>query len=491
MARPVRSDFLAPPRCVLLVSLLLSCVEGTDPAAPESPSPVDPETSVPTTQPDPFAPQSDPGSALVDVSADLEAVLEHGDLIGACDRYRAAPGDRDLQLMCGKSMFFYEGFDTLGIPTPLFDFVLQNFEAEVGPGFGAFGLFLHPNSPEGRPIGFGPGAWLGDVETQALTCASCHFGRLPDGQYAVGAPNHDYQYGRHMLSLMLAPMAASPTFREADHHPDALAAVRPMLDHLDSDPLLGIRLGLEMLPLTDALGDIAQLSYAQEGQYASWPAGTMDFMIAPVPLDDGIHTVSKIPALWGLPSDAEIGASGMRHAMLGWTGSTDSIDSFLKGFVVLGDGGGWTDEDLVPLREYLLTLLPPPPPVAPDPAGEALFVSAGCLDCHQGPRGSGLDVFSFEEIGTDRAMRDWADGETCCVFDGTELTHALKSPRLVGLWAQSRFLHNGSVGSLGELLCDPERPGITTPALSDDGHRYGCALDPADRASLAAWLGAH
>jgi hypothetical protein len=476
--------------------VLLSCVAADDPRDPGTSDGSPPTTPTPPSErPDPFAPQPDPQTGLVDVSADLEAVLEHGALIGACDRWRAAPDDRELQLLCGKSMFFYEGFDTLGIPTPLFDFVHQNFTAEVGPGFSGLGLIVHPGSPEGRPIGFAPGALLGDVETQALTCASCHFAQLPDGRYAVGAPNHAYQYGRHMLSLILAPMAASPTFDEADHHPDAIAAIQPMLDRLQSDPWLGIQLGLEMLPLLDSLGEVATLTVEQEGQYASWPAGTMDFMIAPVPLDDGVHTVSKISPLWGIPDAEEEQAAGMRHAMLGWTGGTDSIDSFLRGFVVLGDGSAWADEDLVPLREYLLTLRPPAPP-SPPPAdtvaqGEDLFGSAGCIDCHQGPRGSGLDVFTYEEIGTDAAMEGWADGETCCVMDGTELTHGIKSPRLVGMWAQSRLLHNGSVTGLEALLCESPRPTIDTPALSDGGHTYGCDLAPEDKDSLIAYLLAH
>jgi hypothetical protein len=482
---------------VPVLLLLLSCV-AEDPTAPgvdPTSTPTSPSTGSEPGRPDPFAPQPDPESDLVDVSADLTELLEHGALIGACDRWRADRDDRQLMLMCGKSMYFYEGFGTLGIPAPLFDFVHQNFPDEVGPGFSGLGLVVHPSSPEGRPIGFAPGARVGQVETLALTCASCHFGQLPDGRYAVGAPNHAYDYGRHMLALMLAPMAAAPTFQEADHHPDAIAAIRPMLDRLEADPWLGIQLGLEMLPLLDDLGEAATLSFEQEGQYASWPVGTMDFMIAPLPLDDGVHTVSKISALWGVPSAEEEQAAGMRHAMLAWTGSARSLDDFLQGFVAVGDGTDWPDEDMLPLREYILSLRPPPNPTPP-PAdavarGDALFASTGCIDCHQGPRGSGLDVYAFEEIGTDDALRDWGAGETCCDFDDTELTGGIKSPRLVGMWAHARFLHNGSVTSLEALLCDTTRPTIDTPALSDGGHTFGCELDAADKDALIAYLLAH
>jgi hypothetical protein len=70
------------------------------------------------------------------------------------------------------------------------------------------------------------------------------------------------------------------------------------------------------------------------------------------------------------------------------------------------------------------------------------------IDCHSGPRGGGLTLSSFEVIGTDDAMMRWMDPEA----DGTTLpgvdlgedtiTTALKSPRLVGLWALGRYLHN-------------------------------------------------
>ena len=37
------------------------------------------------------------------------------------------------------------------------------------------------------PVGLAPTTGkLGSVETRAFTCASCHFGKMPDGRYAVG-----------------------------------------------------------------------------------------------------------------------------------------------------------------------------------------------------------------------------------------------------------------------------------------------------------------
>ena len=54
-----------------------------------------------------------------------------------------------------------------------------------------------PYSEEGRPIGYGPGKINGSVDTLAYSCASCHFGQLPDGRYSVGMGNN-YEAGKQV-----------------------------------------------------------------------------------------------------------------------------------------------------------------------------------------------------------------------------------------------------------------------------------------------------
>ena len=118
-----------------------------------------------------------------------------------------------------------------------------------------------------------------------------------------------------------------------------------------------------------------------------------------------------------------------------------------------------------------------------------------CVGCHGAPRGSGDRVYTFDEIGTDDQMMYWGDpdldGELCCGLGSAddEATHGIKSPRLAGLWTFGRFLHNGSVETLEDLLClDGERPTLDTPGYGDGGHLYGCDLPESDRRALLAWL---
>ena len=447
---------------------------------------------------DPFAAQADTSEGLVNVSSDLDALMEYGELAGACDRWRSNTEDRRLKLMCGKSMFFYEGFGTIGIPAVLLD-QLGSSTSSLGLAYANLGLVPDPSGPPGRALGFGPGAPLEGVETLAMTCGSCHFGQLPDGRYAVGAPNHDYEYGAHMLALTLGPMAISPGFDASAHHPDALAKIAPLLDELDADRALSTQLLLAMLPLASLTDEVPQMDLETEGHYAHWKPGTMDFVIAPLPLEDGVHTVSKISALYSIPTVEEEVAAGMPHAMLAWTGAAVSLSEFLGGFVRIGDGdAGWTESDLEPLRDYILSLRPP----SVEPAegeGQAIFNESGCVDCHSGPRGSGTRVFTFEEVETDDALRYWGDpdltGKPCCGLTDdpdVELTHGVKSPRLVGLWGMGRFLHNGSIETLEELLCvHGPRPVIEEFAYGNHGHRYGCELELGDKQALMEYLRSH
>lgn len=466
--------------------------EDAEPSADAQPA-ADAQTSA-----DPFAPQPDESEGLTNISADLPALLENGALEGACAAYEADPADRRKMLLCGKQMFFYESFGTVGVPELFIRFLAENFP-EVGSGWSNYGMVRDPNATVDRPLGFGDAPPLGNVATLAFTCASCHFGQLSDGRYAVGAPNHRYEYGKQIATVMITPALMSPNADPSTHHPDAVAVVQPLLDRLENDRGLRIRFLLELLPLLGAGNTATPLTREQEGYYARWLSGTQDFIMPPLPIDDEVHTISKISALWGLPRADEQAAARMPHAMLAWTGGTPTLEEFLEGFAILGSGdlASWTPDRLRPLAEFIYSLRAPenlsPPPQTEAIAGRNIFQTAGCAGCHQGPRGSGIQLYDYEEIGTDAEMKKWIDpdldGTPCCGFDPQGVTHQLKSPRLTGAWSFGRFLHNGSIPSLEALFClEGTRGDITEPAFGNAGHLYGCELQESERRSLIAFL---
>jgi hypothetical protein len=449
--------------------------------------------------PDPLLAPAEQVSGLTDVSADLAAVLEHGALQGACAKMQ--PGDPRSRLLCGKSMFFYETFGTAGVPAGLLRFLLDNFPEELGPGFEKLGLIADPNSPAHLPLGFSPTAKIGGkVDALAFTCASCHFARLPDGKYSVGAPNSRYQYGKQNLSLMLFPAVALNG--PAGHDEAALAAIAPLINRYKADSSLKNKLLLAILPLALSGTMAPAFPIDAEAKYASWRPGTQDFFIEPLPINDGVHIVSKISPLWELPTAQEVQRSGMTSALLGWTGNAPGLMEFCQTFVLLGGGppASWPKEKLAPLVEYIYSLRRPENPAPPDPElasrGRRLFVERGCLSCHDGPRGSGKRVYTYDELGTDRAMERWLSpdlGPTACCGVPTELgelTHGLKSPRLVGAWATGSFLHNGSVDSLEQLFClSGPRPTRSDAPFGDQGHDETCTgLGDAEKRALIAYL---
>jgi len=479
-----------------IATVLVACSSPTHPTvAPDAPS-AGSGSSV-----DPFAPQPDESEGLTNTSADLDALLEHGALTGACDRYRAGATDRKTLLLCGKWMYFYETFGTVGMPSGLVKFMAKNFPIELGLGFAKLGMVPDPSSADAMPLGLAPTTpFASNVDAVAFTCAGCHFGRLPDGRYSVGAPNHAFDYGQFILDLTVAPTVGTGLGQASAHDAAAIAKVQPVLDRLAADSALKTQFFTALIPL---LG-ISQptMSTEIEHDYATWPTGTMDFMIAPLPIDDHVHIVSKIIGLWGIPRPADATAAGMSSALLAWTGDALSLDEFVKGFATLGGSAPPTPDAMLPLLEYIYSLRAPSDPTPPDPAlvatGEALYRDKGCATCHDGPRGSGTRAYTFAEIGTDAALAGWADpmqsGSACCGLDIApgQLTHGVKSPRLVGTWALGRFLHDGALSTLDQLFCLTPRPPTGTEPMRSDGHAFTCdGLSDADKRALEAYVLAH
>ncbi len=445
---------------------------------------------------------------ITDVSTSLEAVLENNRFAGACDRYFADPENASeyLTLMCGKWMFFYDGFGAMGLPKSLAVYMTENLPNTVGRGFSKYGMISDPYSPEGLPLGFPEGRELAeDVPTLAYGCATCHFGQTRDGRYAVGHPNHDYDYGKQVLASAFFPTFALEENPEGDFAPETIALLQPLLEEYRASnsmlALLGALLPLANIP-EDQLADIT-ISAENQALYASWKTGVQDFMITPVGIDDFVHTATKIQHLWEIPTPDEMADFGGPHsAMLSSFGGAVSLEQFFQGFLLISavDGEEFGAERGRPLVEYVYSLKAPsnPQPPIPDFAaeGEILFESKGCADCHNGPRHSGTRIFTFDEIGTDDALRYWGDKDQDGIqdfpsVDGTNgITHGVKAPRMNGIWSLKRLLHNGSVDSLEDLFCiNQMRPTIEEHVFSDRGHMMTCeGLSIGEKEALITYL---
>ncbi|MBP6628063.1 MAG: c-type cytochrome [Kofleriaceae bacterium] len=138
------------------------------------------------------------------------------------------------------------------------------------------------------------------------------------------------------------------------------------------------------------------------------------------------------------------------------------------------------------LAMYLYSLTPPAPPrhagggVTTHARGQALF-DQHCADCHRDV-GHGGDAIPVARIGTDRAL---AEGKA-------RGTGRYRTPALLDLAQTAPYLHDGSIGSLDELLA-PARlaPDYAAGRLGPGpvrGHEFGTSLEPAERDALRAYL---
>ena len=476
--------------------------------------------------------------SLSDTSPSLTEVLENESLHGACQTYFAKQNPTMCEkLLCGKELFFYGDFAAQGLPKGLYDFVSRNFPELAGPRFEKFGMISHPvRAPVLKPgkktkleklkdlrvkypIGVVQGRNLGASQTMVFTCASCHFGKTPDGRYSVGMSNNSYEYGKQMLVLNVLP-SVGLNFSKKDPleaiAPIARPILAPYVEKMNQFPLMKAELVTKLLPLLFIGRPQPNITQENHIAFSTWKPGTQDFLMQPLPFDDGVHTISRTTSIWDIPTDAQAIEAGMPHQMLGNTGATRRLDYFVEWFVrfMNGDLRYWNEERRAPLAAYMASLnspkladsLPPPAP-NPSPAdsgesirrGKVVFENEACTTCHNSPAGGGNKIYSPEELGVDRAIRLWADpqqtGTPCCGlnFSGNDVaTHGVKVPRIYGVWAQTRLLHNGSIESLEELLCMlPTATGrldsLPVP-MSNTGHTYGCGLAPGVKLDLVNYL---
>ncbi len=117
----------------------------------------------------------------------------------------------------------------------------------------------------------------------------------------------------------------------------------------------------------------------------------------------------------------------------------------------LGAPKAGLSEELDALAAYVESLTEvPPSPYEGSAEGEAIFLEAGCADCHSGERftDSGFDSEGralLHDVGT--------LSETSGMRLGGELT-GLDTPTLRGLWLTAPYLHDGSAEALMEVLVE-------------------------------------
>jgi len=208
----------------------------------------------------------------------------------------------------------------------------------------------------------------------------------------------------------------------------------------------------------------------------------------------------------GLRNTTELrGRAGMAHGPVHWSANFDEIqdfehdmrqafqghgflsdEEFLSGTrnTPLGDPKAGTSAELDALAAYVSSLrrVPASPFRNPDGsrtadalAGAEIFHSeeTGCGDCHQGSRFTDsrlVQPFLLHDVGTIRAS---SGGRLGGELDGID------TPTLRGVWATAPYLHDGSAGTLHDVL---------TSANPDDLHGKTSQLTATEIDQVIAYL---
>jgi cytochrome c5 len=394
------------------------------------------------------------------------------------------------------------------------------------------------------------------VAVYSFTCGACHFKKMDDGNYAVGIGNTEYDYARMIAAQGQLPLSTLLGIQGDAYDPDGLKAtladaVAASNAKYGQDAAKNAFLS-EVNPVIVAGSqpeDLSSIQATEEEQKRNWVTwtGVIDFLVRPMQ-DDGIHGMTRIMNTSSIPSDEHVlRQHGFRqHAGMSWNGGAYDLIQFIRGFIAItpsdpvnpesrDEYNYWVKEyRYMPLVRYLETMDEPELPtdrtfdVAAAKRGEQIF-DDHCTVCHNGPGGETARPYAHGEIRVEAThadiMNPWWDPTA---FDGAggwengipliaerfpagtsgEITRKVKAPRFISMWDNQRLLHNGSVGSLEELLtCEiyrtsyaqviptAENPNPTLedhfsdhPMFANSGHEFGCHFSAQDKADLVTFI---
>jgi mono/diheme cytochrome c family protein len=423
-----------------------------------------------------------------------------------------------------------------GIPYWIFYVLPRVFPDKLpkpGIGYASFGVVWE----EGQelPVGFSKRR-IG-FERVANTCAACHVASYrktheETPRLVVGGPNHTLDL--EAFFRFLVDCAKDPRFNA-----DTLMAEIFLAADLDFIDRLAYRYLIIPMTRKRLLERESQFRWIYRHDLPEWGRGRDDamnltkyFMIR-WPMDDSFGP-TDMPAVWNLKKYSP--ERGHRMNFAGDSHDTYSVvvDSALG---LLGAPPQDKREFLAEvdwLVDYLGNMPPPRYPFPIDARraahGKDVF-AAHCADCHASARTG--TVIPLEEVGTDRGrIQTWGKAAAIAANEVvSEMGIARKglveapltgyvAPFLDGVWLRAPYLHNGSVPTLADLLMppasrperfwrghdlyDPVRVGFVCqgPAAersgtlfetrlrgnSSQGHAFGTALAPPDKAALLEYL---
>ena len=468
-----------------------------------------------------------------DVGSSIAEILEYESIRPACDNYwamldendNAIPNSnpqhlRELEVKCGKWLFL--GWETSGkmpLPEILFDAIERSWPDRVGKGFEKIGFLPNPSDPAKRPLGIARSTtrYTG-MPSVNVTCAACHVGQLPDGRYAIGAPNTKLHLSEFNL-MSYYPLYAAMHNKDRDQLPTPVKSYYTQLERTERRRVSGgdhgidwsnvvfhyskllhwLRIGPKGLP------DAEFVVMPPSRDLNSWLAGRPGVFNPGAPmLTLQVQDVPNlsVPQLWGISGYESDFAAG-QVAPLGQTTKYASLEKFVSSAFIYA----YQDLSLIrprhvrPLVTYLRQLEAPVSAEVLNPEsvreGAHLFKQS-CATCHDGRAGESTKLFAASTVGTHPSLASPRENYVATtpiakLIDNLsqQLSAELKpqpsgirSRRLRGLWTRTNLMIDGSVEDLPDLFClNGKRVRAESP------HQDLCqSLNISEKESLSAFL---
>lgn len=441
-------------------------------------------------------------SVTHDVGATLEEILERERTEPACGKYWSLLDSTDVpragadllevqrqEVLCGKWMFLsWETSGKLPLPEILFDAIARSWPERVGKGFEKLGFLPNPKDPAGRPLGIARSTtrYTG-MPSVNVTCAACHVGRLPDGRFAIGAPNTNLDLSTFNL-MSYYPLYASMLDPDREKLPAPVRAFFAELERTERKRVVGGKYGIDwsnlvfkyskMLHMLNigpkGLPDAKFVVMPPERDLMSWINGRAGVFNPGAPMltlqREGVPNLS-IPQIWGISGNEEDYLQG-RAAPLGQTTKYASLEKFVSSAIVYA----YQDLNLVrprhvrPLVSFMRQLRAPQRLKAASPellqTGRDVF-NRSCAQCHDGAAGESTRLYSAETVGSPVALEDARAGYRATTpiakliddlskslsADLNPQPSGIRSRRLAGIWVRRDLMIDGSVEDLDDLFC--------------------------------------